>query len=150
MVFSKKQRTVLTWWMPGSPYEAKEAILCDGAVRSGKTLAMGLGFFLWAQASFDGKKFGICGKTIESLRRNVLSEILPKLEELGATWQEKRSENLLTVRFLGRENRFYIFGGLDERDFAGGTAFVDMENMSSEHSIRLPLKPAVQKYNARS
>ena len=115
MVFSKKQRTVLTWWMPGSPYEEKEAILCDGAVRSGKTLAMGLGFFLWAQASFDGKKFGICGKTIESLRRNVLSEILPKLEELGATWQEKRSENLLTVRFLGRENRFYIFGGLDER-----------------------------------
>ena len=112
--FSDKQRTVLTWWMPASPHFHKEAILCDGAVRSGKTLAMGLGFFLWAQSRFDGKKFGICGKTIESLRRNVLSEILPWLEGLGACWTEKRSENLLTVRFLGRENRYYIFGGRDE------------------------------------
>ena len=112
--FSQKQRTVLTWWMPGSEYRDREAIVCDGAVRSGKTLAMGLGFFLWAQASFDGKKFGVCGKTIASLRRNVLSEILPRLGALGADWKEKRSENLVTVRFLGRENQFYIFGGRDE------------------------------------
>lgn len=74
--FSRKQRLVLTWWMPGSRLREYEAIVCDGAVRSGKTLAMGLGFFLWAQSSFDGARFGICGKTIVSLRRNVLSEIL--------------------------------------------------------------------------
>ena len=113
--FSPKQRTVLTWWMPGSSHREKEAILCDGAVRSGKTLAMGLGFFLWAHASFDRKKFGICGKTIPALRRNVLSEILPRLEEMGAVWQEKRSENLMILRFLGRENYYYVFGGYDER-----------------------------------
>lgn len=113
-VFSPKQRTVLTWWVPGSPYFGKEAIVCDGAVRSGKTLAMGLSFFLWAMSCFDGKKFGVCGKTIASLRRNVLSEILPRLTELGAKWQEKRSENLVTVTFRGRENQFYIFGGRDE------------------------------------
>ena len=112
--FSPKQKLVLTWWMPGNPYHEKEAIVCDGAVRSGKTMAMGLSFFLWAQCCFDGKKFGICGKTIQSLRRNVLSEILPMLEGLGAVWQEKRSENLVTVQFLGHENRFYIFGGRDE------------------------------------
>ena len=113
-VFSPKQRTVLTWWVPGSPHAGKEAIACDGAVRSGKTLAMGLGFFLWAMSCFHGKKFGVCGKTIASLRRNVLSEILPRLTELGARWQEKRSENLVTVSFRGRENQFYIFGGRDE------------------------------------
>ena len=112
--FSEKQKKVLTWWIPGSRDSAKDAILCDGAVRSGKTLAMGLSFFLWAQSCFDGKQFGICGKTIASLRRNVLSEILPKLEKLGATWKEKRTENLVTVRFLGHENRFYVFGGRDE------------------------------------
>ena len=112
--FSPKQRTVLTWWMPGSPHGDREAIICDGAVRSGKTMAMGLSFFLWAQSSFHGKKFGICGKTIQSLRRNVLSEILPMLEGLGAAYQERRSENCLTVRFLGHENRYYIFGGRDE------------------------------------
>lgn len=113
-VFSPKQRTVLTWWVPGSPHAGREAIVCDGAVRSGKTLAMGLGFFLWAMSCFHGKKFGVCGKTIASLRRNVLSEILPRLTELGARWQEKRSENLVTVSFRGRENQFYIFGGRDE------------------------------------
>ncbi len=112
--FSRKQKTVLTWWVPGNPHYGKEAILCDGAVRSGKTLAMGLSFFLWAMTCFDGKKFGVCGKTITSLRRNVLSEILPKLEALGASWKEKRSENLVTVEFRGRKNQFYIFGGRDE------------------------------------
>ena len=112
--FSPKQKTVLTWWVPGNPYAGREAIICDGAVRSGKTLAMGMSFFLWAQSSFDGKKFGVCGKTIASLRRNVLSEILPKLEDMGAVWKEKRSENLVKVKLFGHENRYYIFGGRDE------------------------------------
>ena len=112
--FSPKQKTVLTWWVPGNPHYHREAILCDGAVRSGKTLAMGLSFFLWAMTNFDGKKFGVCGKTIASLRRNVLSEILPKMEALGFSWKEKRSENLVTVHFQGRKNQFYIFGGRDE------------------------------------
>ena len=116
--FSPKQRRVLTWWMPGSPDFDREAIVCDGAVRSGKTLAMGLGFFLWAMSCFRDQKFGVCGKTIGSLRRNVLSEILPRLGALGATWQEKRTENLVILRLWGRENRFYTFGGRDESSAA--------------------------------
>ena len=112
--FSEKQRQVLTWWVPGNPNYDREAIVCDGAVRSGKTLAMGLSFFLWAMSCFDAQRFGICGKTISSLRRNVLAEVLPKLEVLGASWKEKRTENLLTIRFRGKENQFYIFGGRDE------------------------------------
>ena len=112
--FSPKQKRVLTWWLPGGREEGWEAIVCDGAVRSGKTLAMGLSFFLWASCCFQKQRFGVCGKTIASLRRNVLTEILPKLQELGATWREKRSENLLTLSFLGHENQFYVFGGRDE------------------------------------
>ena len=112
--FSPKQKRVLSWWVPGNKDCGKEAIVCDGAVRSGKTMAMGLSFFLWACVCFEGQRFGVCGKTISSLRRNVLSEILPRLEGLGATWKEKRTENLVTVRFLGRENKFYVFGGRDE------------------------------------
>ena len=112
--FSTKQRQVLTWWVPGNKNAGYDAIVCDGAVRSGKTLAMGLSFFLWACMRFDGQRFGVCGKTIASLRRNVLSEILPKLEGLGAVWKEKRTENLVTVTFGGRRNQFYIFGGRDE------------------------------------
>lgn len=112
--FSPKQKIVMNWWMPDSPYCDKEAIVCDGAVRSGKTLAMGLSFFLWAMCCFDGQKFGVCGKTISSLRRNVLSEILPRLTALGASCREKRTENLIILSLWGRENSFYIFGGRDE------------------------------------
>ena len=112
--FSDKQRTVLTWWMAGSPFAEKEAIFCDGAVRSGKTLAMGLSFFLWAMSCFDRKRFALCGKTAGAVHRNILAEVLPWLERLGCGWKEVRSEGVLTVWMGKRENRFYIFGGKDE------------------------------------
>ena len=105
---------MLKWWLPVGKDGKYEAIVCDGAVRSGKTLAMGLSFFLWASSCFDGYKFGVCGKTIGALQRNVLSEVRPRLESMGATWQEKRSENLVTVSLFGHKNSFYIFGGRDE------------------------------------
>ncbi len=114
MKFSKKQRIVLNWWRKGSPYFEKEAVICDGAVRSGKTLCMGLSFFLWACTQFRGARFGVCGKTISSLRRNVLSELLPKLQVLGFSVKEKRTENLVQVSYRGVTNDFYIFGGRDE------------------------------------
>ena len=72
------------------------------------------GFFLWAQAVFTGRRFALCGKTIGALRRNVLSELLPRLKELGAQIQERRSENRLTVSLGGHTNDFYLFGGRDE------------------------------------
>ena len=112
--FSPKQLRAMTWWMPRSPDRDCEAIVCDGAVRSGKTLSMGLGFFLWAMCRFDGRQFGLCGKTMGSLRRNVLQELTPWLEMLGMQVTERYSEHLLRVRFAGRENRFYVFGGRDE------------------------------------
>lgn len=114
MTFSKKQRIVLNWWRRESRYHDREAIICDGAVRSGKTLCMGLSFFLWACSRFRGARFGICGKTISSLRRNVLSELLPKLRALGFSVTEKRTENLVRVSYRGKSNDFYIFGGRDE------------------------------------
>ena len=112
--FSEKQKRVLTWWMPGSPDEEQEAILCDGAVRSGKTLAMGLGFFLWAMSCFEAESFAICGKSIGAVERNLLVQLRPWMKKLGMQWKEIRSEHLLLVRMGKRENRFYIFGGGDE------------------------------------
>ena len=111
--FSAKQKTAMTWWA-NPRYQEYDAIICDGAVRSGKTLSMGMGFFLWAMRRFSGEQFALCGKTIVSLRRNVLHEILPKVTALGFHCEEKRSENLVVVRSGGRENRFYLFGGYDE------------------------------------
>ena len=42
--FSKKQLAVLNWWCNGSDVKNKNGIICDGAVRSGKTLCMGISF----------------------------------------------------------------------------------------------------------
>jgi len=114
LTFSAKQLRVLTWWQDPK----WEALICDGAVRSGKTFAMGLSFFLWAQARFDQRQFGLCGKTIVSLRRNLLAELTPYLKRLGMDIRERRGENLLTVRFRGHENRFLLFGGRDESSAA--------------------------------
>lgn len=113
--FSPKQIRAMTWWMPKSPDRRFEAILCDGAVRSGKTLSMGLGFFLWAMCRFDAQRFGLCGRTGGGVRRNVLDAVRPWLEQAGMRFQEKGAERTVTVRFAGHENRFYIFGGDDER-----------------------------------
>ncbi|MEG1993536.1 MAG: PBSX family phage terminase large subunit, partial [Oscillospiraceae bacterium] len=71
--FSKKQMAVLTWWCGKSPHKDKNAIICDGAVRSGKTLCMSISFVLWSMSVFDGESFAFCGKTISSLRRNVIT-----------------------------------------------------------------------------
>lgn len=118
MEFSAKQRLVLSWWCDASPYRDREAIICDGAVRSGKTFCMGLSFFCWAMRRFDGAGFALCGKSALSVRRNVLSGVRPVLEQLGFQFREKRGQNLLEAAFEGRKNTFYLFGGGDEA--AGG------------------------------
>lgn len=93
-----------------------EAIICDGAIRSGKTISMACGFVLWAMRNFDGEKFAICGKTIESLRRNVIS-LLPKWLEGICEMQERRSDNTLVVHAFGHTNTFHEFGGRDESSY---------------------------------
>ncbi len=111
---SPKQYSVLTWWNDTSPNKDCSAIICDGAVRSGKTLFMGLSFIFWAMTRYTGMQFGLCGKTVNSLRRNVVSVILPLLKDFGFTCEERLSRGMLTVSFGGRENTFYYFGGRDE------------------------------------
>lgn len=112
--FSKKQLRAMTWWMPKSRDHGFDALVCDGAVRSGKTLAMGLGFFLWAMSCFSGRRFALCGKTRGGVRRNVVEELLPWLRKLGMTVVDSRTAQVLTVRFGRQENEFYLFGGKDE------------------------------------
>lgn len=116
--FSPKQRRVLTWWRPDSPDRDYQAILCDGAVRSGKTLCTGISFFCWGMSRFRDRKFALCGKTIASVRRNLLSELVPILEGLGFSIEDQVSRNQLVVRRGRQENLFYLFGGRDESSAA--------------------------------
>lgn len=112
--FSKKQLKVLTWWNKRSPMHDRDGIICDGAIRSGKTMCMSLSFVVWAMESFNGSNFALCGKTIGSLRRNVIQSLKTMLESRRYTVVDHRADNLLTVSFNGKENYFYLFGGKDE------------------------------------
>lgn len=112
--FSQKQLFVLTWWCKGSACKDKNGIICDGAVRSGKTLCMGISFVFWAFYTFSNTSFALCGKTIASLRRNVITPLLPVLSELGFKCDFKISRNYLEITKGENVNRFYLFGGRDE------------------------------------
>ena len=112
--FSPKQMTVLCWWNKNSPYKKYDAIICDGAVRSGKTLCMFISFILWAMESFEGRSFAVCGKTISSVRRNITTPMIPILQELGFETQFTLSKGILTVKANNKSNTFYLFGGRDE------------------------------------
>lgn len=111
--FSKKQLMAMSWWnRPG--LRSLDGILCDGAVRAGKTVCLTDGFFLWSMASFDKQVFGLCGKTIASLRRNIVEHLGQWLGGLF-TVREHRSENKLIVSDRqGHVNTYYLFGGQDE------------------------------------
>ena len=110
---SARQREVLLWWGRSGSRE-KTGIICDGAVRSGKSSCLGLAFFLWAACCFHGKQFAVCGKTKESVRRNVLVELLPYLVEMGFQVEERVSKGEIWVELEGQWNTFYLFGGKDE------------------------------------
>ena len=112
--FSPKQRQVLDWWRR----DGFDAVICDGAVRSGKTFALSVSFFLWAMARFHHQRFGLCAASINGARRNLLGQARPVLERIGFRWEEKVSRNEVTVRGGGRENVFYLYGGGDEGSYA--------------------------------
>lgn len=112
---SAKQRQVFKWWAQSDAYDG---MICDGAVRSGKTMCMSLSFMIWAMGSFNGESFGLCGKTIVSLKRNLTTELFRRIEGLGFHVSENASKNYADVSFGKSCNRFYMFGGRDESSAA--------------------------------
>jgi len=113
--FTSKQKKLLTWWMPNSPHCKKDAIICDGAVRGGKTVIMALSFVIWSMETFSGKNFGFAGKTIGSLRRNVVEPLKQMLTSRGYDYKDRLSENILIIEKDGVVNMFYLFGGKHEK-----------------------------------
>lgn len=109
--FSKKQGQILRF------IEQPEiTLICDGAVRSGKTVSMILAYIIWAMSHFDRTNFAICGKTVRSAERNILMP-LQSIEGLPYCLEYKVSKSILTVRCGRIENYFYLFGGKDESSY---------------------------------
>lgn len=112
--FSPKQLRLLSWWDQNSPDSSFDGIICDGAVRSGKTFCMAISFFLWSFSCFKNQNFALCGKTISSIRRNLLDPLIPVMSSVGFSFTQKISKNYLDVSFQGVQNRFFLFSGRDE------------------------------------
>lgn len=120
-MISIKQKKILAF-----PYSSYDAMICDGAVRSGKTSIMMVAFIDWAMREFSVQRFGICGKTVDSATKNI---IVPYISMSYAkqryTIRWRRSDKLLEVKRGTVTNWFEVFGGKDEssQDLIQGRTF---------------------------
>ena len=113
-MISEKQKKILAF-----PYSKYDAIICDGAVRSGKTSIMMWAFVRWAMENFSGQRFGICGKTVDSCAKNIIVPFTAMtLAKEKYTMRWRRSEKILEVRRGTTTNWFEVFGGKDKSSAA--------------------------------
>ncbi len=112
-MISDRQKKILAF-----PYSSYDALICDGAVRSGKTSIEMVAFVDWAMREYSGQRFGICGKTVDSCVKNI---IVPYISMSYAkqryTLRWRRSDKLLEVKRGAVTNWFEVFGGKDESSF---------------------------------
>lgn len=113
MAISNKQKQIMAF-----PYTSFDAIICDGAIRSGKTVFMTLSFVDDAMRRYNGQRFGICGKTVDSTVKNIVKPYMGLSyanDKYDIQW--KRSEKVLVVSNGRSENVFEVFGGKDESSY---------------------------------
>ena len=113
MPISKKQKQIMAF-----PFTSYDAIICDGAIRSGKTVFMMLSFVDDAMRRYNNQRFGICGKTVDSTVKNLIMPYLGLTyakEKYTLKW--RKSDKVLIVSDGEKENIFEVFGGKDESSF---------------------------------
>lgn len=112
---SKRQMLAMLWWQQPK-FKDRDALIADGSIRSGKSLCMTVGFILWSMNTFKDQKFALCGKTVESLRRNIVLNLRDWLP-YDFTVVEKRAENRIVISYNGWSNSYFLFGGRDESSY---------------------------------
>ena len=113
MGISDKQRKILAF-----PFTKYDALICDGAIRSGKTTFMTIAFIDDAMRRYNNKVFGICGKTVETTIKNIITPYISlsySQKKYGLKW--KKQEKILVVSCGDVKNYFEVFGGKDESSF---------------------------------
>ena len=112
-MFSSKQKKILAF-----PYSKFDSIICDGSVRSGKISIMMWAFVGWAMDTFDGYRFVLCGKTLDSTVKNIIVPFISmRLAKERYCIKWRRSDKILEVRRGHAANFFEVFGGRDESSF---------------------------------
>ena len=112
-MISPKQAKILAF-----PYSKYDALICDGAVRSGKTSIMMWAFVRWAMENFSGQRFGVCGRTVDSCTKNIIvpfTAMSLAKERYIIRW--RRGDKVMEVRRGAVTNYFEVFGGKDESSY---------------------------------
>lgn len=114
MALGEKQLQILQFRFSDYSY-----LICDGAVRSGKTSLMMVGFVDDAMTRFNGRRFGICGKTVDSATKNIVQPYMA-MQYAQRSYRIKwsRTDKTMTVSKGGITNVFEVFGGKDESSYA--------------------------------
>ena len=114
MALGEKQLQILQFRFSDYSY-----LICDGAVRSGKTSLMMVGFVDDAMTRFNGRHFGICGKTVDSATKNIVQPYMA-MQYAQKSYRIKwsRTDKTMTVSKGGITNVFEVFGGKDESSYA--------------------------------
>ena len=112
-MISEKQQKIMAF-----PYSKYDALICDGAVRSGKTSIMMWAFVRWAMENFSGQRFGVCGRTVDSCTKNIIvpfTAMSLAKEHYIIRW--RRGDKVMEVRRGAVTNYFEVFGGKDESSY---------------------------------
>lgn len=112
-MIGQKQKKILAF-----PYSRYDALICDGAVRSGKTSIMMWAFVRWAMENFSGQRFGVCGRTVDSCTKNIIvpfTAMSLAKERYIIRW--RRGDKVMEVRRGAVTNYFEVFGGKDEASY---------------------------------
>lgn len=113
MPLSNRQAKILAF-----PYSKYDALICDGAVRSGKTSIMMWAFVRWAMENFSGQRFGVCGRTVDSCTKNIIvpfTAMSLAKERYIIRW--RRGDKVMEVRRGAVTNYFEVFGGKDKSSY---------------------------------
>lgn len=121
MTFSPKQEEVLDFIF-GDEYDA---VICDGAIRSGKTMILLIAYILWAMATFNDTDFIIAGKTVGTAQRNLVKP-LKRIKYMTDNFNIKytHTKSIMEISRGKKKNYFYVYGGVNEKSqdvVQGGT-----------------------------
>lgn len=112
-MISIKQKQILAF-----SFTNFDALICDGAIRSGKTSIMTIAFVDWAMRCFSNTNFAICGKTVGSAIKNIITPYI------STKWAKDKydikftyADNKMTINKGNKTNIFYVYGGKDESSY---------------------------------
>lgn len=110
VALSEKQKEIIKF-----QFEDYDCLICSGAIRSGKTTFMFLTFVDWAMSNFENVRFGVCGKTVGTTYKNIISPFL-NIKYIREKYQikQKLANNELIISRGSVTNVFELFGGKDK------------------------------------